>query len=249
MSIEVRTVSELADLTAVDGLLADIWNDEPGGVLLGTELLRALAKCGNYVAAAYDGTALAGACVGFFGPPGQRELHSHVAGVAPAAMGRAVGYALKNHQRAWALDRGATLISWTFDPLVARNAYFNLAKLGAAPVEYLPDFYGVMHDRINGDEESDRLLVHWDLVGGAPLRDDTAGGVVALGRSGVRGSLDGEKLLVAVPHDVEGLRRSDPAAARRWRVAVRDTLTALLAGGARFTGFDRSGWYVLRRPS
>ncbi|MEV4708841.1 GNAT family N-acetyltransferase [Actinoplanes sp. NPDC049316] len=249
MSIEVRTVSALADLAAVDALFAGIWNAEPGGVLLGTDLLRALATCGNYVAAAYDGDALAGGCVGFFGPPARRELHSHVAGVAPAAMGRAVGYALKQHQRAWALDRGAALISWTFDPLVARNAYFNLAKLGAVPVAYLPDFYGVMHDRINGDEESDRLLVHWDLTAGTPLRDDPAGGVVALGRSAEPGSLDGEKLLVAVPHDVEGLRRSDPAAARRWRVAVRDTLTVLLADGARFTGFDRSGWYVLRRPS
>ena len=249
MSIEVRTVSELAGLIEIDRLLGAIWGAEPGRGMLGAELLRALAKSGNYVAAAYEGSTLAGACVGFFGPPGERELHSHVAGVAPAAMGRAVGYQLKQHQRAWALDRGATRISWTFDPLVARNAFFNLAKLGAVPVEYLPDFYGVMHDRINGDDASDRLLVHWDLRAAEPLRADTTGGVVALGRSGEPGSLDGEKLLVAVPEDVETLRRLDPAAARRWRSAVRDTLTALLADGARFAGFDRAGWYVLRRPS
>ena len=134
MSLEVRTVSDLAGLAAIDRLLGEIWSAEPGGGLLGTELLRALAKSGNYVAAAYDGDTLAGACVGFFGPPPEKELHSHVAGVAPAAMGRAVGYELKQHQRAWALQRGATRISWTFDPLVARNAYFNLAKLGAVPV-------------------------------------------------------------------------------------------------------------------
>ena len=106
-----------------------------------------------------------------------------------------------------------------------------------------------MHDRINGDQESDRLLVHWDLLEPAPPSPGIAGGVVALGRSGEPGSLDGEKLLVAVPEDVETLRRHDPAAARRWRAAVRDTLTALLADGARFAGFDRAGWYVLRRPS
>lgn len=249
MSIEVRTVSDLAGLAAIDRMLGAIWSAEPGGGLLGTELLRALAKSGNYVAAAYDGDTLAGACVGFFGPPPVKELHSHVAGVAPAAMGRAVGFELKQHQRAWALERGATRISWTFDPLVARNAYFNLAKLGAVPVEYLPDFYGVMHDRINGDQESDRLLVHWELLRPAPPRPDITGAVVALGRSGEPGSLDGEILLVAVPEDVETLRRHDPAAARRWRAAVRDTLTALLADGAGFAGFDRAGWYVLRRPS
>jgi len=249
VSMQVRTVSALADLAAIDRLLGAIWSAEPGQGLLGTELLRALAKSGNYVAAAYDGDTLAGACVGFFGPPAQQELHSHVAGVAPAAMGRAVGHALKQHQRSWALERGATRISWTFDPLVARNAYFNLTKLGAVPVEYLPDFYGVMHDRINGDQESDRLLVHWDLLHPAPPQPGLDGAVVALGRSGEPGSLNGEKLLVAVPEDVETLRRQDPDAARRWRIAVRDTLTALLAGGARFAGFDRAGWYVLRRPS
>ncbi|MFI7599994.1 GNAT family N-acetyltransferase [Actinoplanes sp. NPDC049681] len=250
MSVEVRTVTGLSELAAVDRLFGAIWRQDPGSPVLSTELLRALVKSGNYVAAAYDGAALLGACVGFFGVPGARELHSHIAGVAPEAVGRSVGYALKQHQRSWALERGATAISWTFDPLVARNAYFNLAKLGAAPVEYLPNFYGAMHDRINGDDESDRLLVRWDLSRPAtPLRDDTSGAVVALGRDGVPGNLDGGKLLVAVPPDVETLRRRDPGEARRWRPAVRDALSTLLAAGARVTGFDRAGWYVLRRPS
>lgn len=249
MSVEVRTVSELGELAAVDRLFGAIWQQDPGTPLLSTELLRALAKSGNYVAAAYDGAALLGACVGFFGAPGTRELHSHIAGVAPEAMGRSIGYALKQHQRSWALENGATTISWTFDPLVARNAYFNLAKLGAVVEEYLPNFYGAMHDRINGEDESDRLLVRWDLTRPTPLRDDTSGAVVALGRTGVPGSLDAGKLLVAVPPDVETLRRRDPREARRWRFAVRETLSALFATGARVTGFDRTGCYVLRRPS
>ncbi|MEV4639749.1 GNAT family N-acetyltransferase [Actinoplanes sp. NPDC049548] len=249
MSVEVRTVTEVAELAAIDRLFGTIWQQDPGTPVLSTELLRALAKSGNYVAAAYEGAALLGACVGFFGPPGTRELHSHIAGVAPGTTGRHIGYALKQHQRSWALDQGATTISWTFDPLVARNAYFNLAKLGAVPAEYLPDFYGRMHDRINGDDASDRLLVRWDLTRPTPLRDDTSGAVVALDRTGVPGSLDGTKLLVAVPEDVEALRWRDPAEAARWRTAVRETLSALLAGGARVTGFDRAGWYVLRRPS
>ena len=56
------------------------------------------------------------------------------------------------------------VIEWTFDPLVARNAYFNLVKLAAEPSEYLTNFYGPMLDLINGKDDTDRLLVRWDLA-------------------------------------------------------------------------------------
>jgi len=256
----VRPVSGLAELAALDGMLAGIWQGADRDVLLTTDLLRALAKSGNYVAGAFDGDTLVGGAVAFFAAPAERELHSHIAGVAAGAAGRSVGFALKQHQRAWALQRGIGTISWTFDPLVARNAYFNLGKLAATPTEYLTNFYGSMHDRINGDDDSDRLLVCWDLAApavvsagaGEPrrcVRPPTA--TVALSRSPsgapVPGSLRGRTLLVAVPPDVETLRRDAPGAAKDWRLALRDTLSALLADRARFAGFDRDGWYVLTR--
>ncbi|MET8153534.1 GNAT family N-acetyltransferase [Actinoplanes sp. NPDC005259] len=246
-------MSGLAELEALDRLLAGIWQGDAEGPLLTTELLRALAKSGNYVAGAYDGATPVGAAVAFFSAPANRELHSHITGVGPAGAGRGVGYALKLHQRAWALRQGATVISWTFDPLVARNAYFNLAKLGAVPAEYLPNFYGAMHDRINGDDDSDRLLVYWDLLApaGRPChaRPDTATVALRRGPDGgpLPGSLHGQTVLVAVPEDVEALRRAAADVAGRWRVAVRDALTALLGDGLRFAGFDRAGWYVLTR--
>lgn len=258
--VRVRPVSGLDELESLDRLLAGIWQDDADGPLLTTELLRALAKSGNYVAGAYDGDTPVGAAVGFFSAPADRELHSHIAGVGTAGAGRGVGFALKQHQRAWALHHGATMISWTFDPLVARNAYFNLAKLAAVPTEYLPNFYGAMHDRINGDDDSDRLFVRWDLLAPAvvaasagrphrPARPD--GATVALHRGadgGPRpGSPHGRTVLVAVPADIETLRREAPEVAGRWRVAVRDTLTALLGDGLRFAGFDRDGWYILTR--
>jgi len=256
----VRPVSSLAELTTLDSMLAGIWQEDATDVLLTTELLRALAKSGNYVAGAFDGGTLVGAAVAFFAAPGERELHSHITGVSASAAGRSVGFALKQHQRAWALQRGISTISWTFDPLVARNAYVNMAKLGAVPTEYLPNFYGAMHDRINGDDDSDRLLVRWELAApavvsasaGKPLRCvRPATGTVALGRSPsggpLPGSFRGQTLLVAVPPDIEALRRSAPGAAKGWRVALRDTLSALLAERLRFTGFDREGWYVLTR--
>ena len=263
--VSVREVTELAELTEVAQLFATIWGrTENPPVSL--ELLRAFTKAGNYVAGAFDGDRLVGACVGFFHAPDEDALHSHIAGVAPGLTGRHVGFALKVHQRAWAMLRGVSEIAWTFDPLVSRNAYFNLVKLAAVPAEYLPNFYGSMLDTINGDDDSDRLLVRWPLrdpavvaacagnSSSALVADELArGAVVTLGIDDaghpVPGAADGPVALVAVPRDIEALRVNDPALAQRWRLAVREALSGLVADGTRTAGFDRAGWYVLRRSS
>ncbi|MBL7252905.1 GNAT family N-acetyltransferase [Paractinoplanes lichenicola] len=250
--VEVRVLTELAELHDVCRLFDTIWQSDPADPPVTRDLLRAMTKAGNYVAGAFDATGMVGACIAFFGPPGRREMHSHIAGVSRAAHGRSIGYALKLHQRAWALDLGVHTISWTYDPLVSRNAYFNMAKLGGLPVQYLPHFYGAMSDGINGADDTDRLLLRWDLtVPGRPQPLSLAGAAVALDRTPggepVIGPADGRTLLVAVPTDIESLRRTDPACARRWRIAVRDVLGSLIDGGARVTGFDRAGWYVVER--
>jgi predicted GNAT superfamily acetyltransferase len=262
--VSVREVADLPELEDVVRLLATIWGRDvnpPATV----ELLRAFTKAGNYVGGAFEGGRLVGASVGFFHAPAENALHSHITGVEPGLNGRHVGFALKLHQRAWAMLHGVAEIAWTFDPLVGRNAYFNLVKLGAQPAEYLPNFYGTMLDSINGDDDSDRLLVRWRLRSpevvaacagnNTPARatDELAGGAtVGLGVSDVGapvpGDLDGATVLVAVPTDIGGLRSADSALAERWRVSVRAPLVALLADGARIDGFDRAGWYVVRRP-
>jgi predicted GNAT superfamily acetyltransferase len=277
--VEVRELHEVAELRQAQRLFEEVWRPAPGNPPPVTaELLRALSHAGNYVAGAWEGERLAGACVGFLSLPAEARapgagpapapvglaLHSHIAGVAPGVQRRGVGFALKAHQRAWALARGLRLAVWTFDPLVARNAWFNLTKLAAGAAGYLPDFYGPMTDAINAGEESDRLLVAWRLddprvaaaCAGSPSEPDTealraAGAAVALDADAdglpVPGPTDAAVLLVRVPDDVEGLRGRDPAAARRWRQAVRQTLGGLMAGGATVTGFARPGCYVLRR--
>ncbi|MGW3966763.1 GNAT family N-acetyltransferase [Amycolatopsis sp. NPDC005003] len=262
--VRIRTLAEVADLTAVSRLFESIWRPPPGNPLVTAELLRAMVSAGNYVAGAFDGPELLGACFGFFGEPAKGGLHSHIAGVATAGHGRGIGFALKLHQRAWALRQGVAVISWTFDPLVRRNAHFNLTKLAARPARYLPDFYGPMRDGINGTGDTDRLMVAWDLASppvraaaaGRPDRVDAAalraaGAAVALAAGPdarpVTGSADAPVVLVAVPPDIEALRRADPERGRAWRVALRDVLGGLLAEGASVTGFDRTGFYVIAR--
>lgn len=262
--VVVREIADIHEVEAVARLYQAIWRSDAIPPIA-PELLRALALAGNYVGAAFAGGELVGACVGFFSAPAEGKVHSHIAGVSAAVRGRDVGFALKLHQRAWALGCGVSTIAWTFDPLVSRNAWFNLAKLAAEPVDYLPNFYGGMHDSVNGADDSDRLLVHWALSSarvaaagerhgrpGDAAAERAGGAVVALAASPlgrpVAGALDGDTSLVAVPADIESLRATDPGLAKEWRTAVREVLVPLMSGGARISGFDRAGWYIVRRP-
>jgi predicted GNAT superfamily acetyltransferase len=218
------------------------------------ELLRALAHAGNYVAGAWIDDELIGVSAGFFGHrDGTVYLHSHISGVAPDHQGGHVGSALKEHQRAWALERGITTIEWTFDPLVRRNAYFNLAKLGALVVGYEADFYGSMRDAINAGDETDRAVARWDLDAGARptvdatnaaviLRPDHDGGpVVESGATSV--------LRAWIPRDHLQLRERDPEAAVSWRQALRDSVGSAIKRGYVAVDMTRDGWYTLVRES
>lgn len=252
--LQVRELYALQDLEQAVALMAHIWQSpEPS---TGVGLLRALAHVGNYVAGAYRDGELVGASVAFLAAPVGRSLYSHVTCALP---GTGAGYALKFHQRGWALDRGLDQITWTYDPLVRRNAYFNVAKLGAMPEQYLPSFYGSMSDGINAGDESDRALAVWRLTG--PQAESAANGntmsampapdaIYALrNREGhpETGRTDASSLLVQLPPDIEALRRSDPALAKAWRLALRDVLAPCLASGYRVYGFHEKSSYLLTR--
>jgi predicted GNAT superfamily acetyltransferase len=239
VGVVVRELSAVDQLNQTVSLLSDIWG-RAGSPPVTPELLRAFSKAGNYIAGAYDGERLVGATIGFHSTPERHSLHSHIAGVAPGLIGRSVGFAMKLHQRAWALERGIDIIEWTFDPLVARNAYFNIVKLGAAPVEYLTNFYGVMSDMINGSDETDRLLMRWTL------KDPVVVSAAATGR--IPSSDPGRPghVTVAIPTDIESMRVDEPELAHEWRLRVRERLTELLGNGGRITGFDRVQGYVVQ---
>jgi predicted GNAT superfamily acetyltransferase len=264
--VQIRELAEVDDLQRLCLLVDEIWHPEPTNPPVTAEFLRALAYAGNYVTGAFAGDQLVGICVGFFASPAEHAMHSHIAGVSLQLPGKHVGFALKLHQRAWALSRDVTTIAWTFDPLVCRNAYFNIVKLGAAAAEYLPDFYGAMDDLINAGDDSDRLLAVWPLAadsvvsasqGAGPAADASrlraAGAAVALDMDadGLPAIRDADPragtVLIRVPLDIETVRRQHETVARRWRHAVRQVLGGLMSEGARVAGFDRSGWYVVQR--
>ncbi|WP_144119062.1 GNAT family N-acetyltransferase [Catellatospora sichuanensis] len=267
VGVRVRELSAVAEQNAAADLLCRVWRADSPDQLVNAGMLRALEHSGNYVVGAYRGRDLIGAAVGFFG---SGHLHSHIAGVDPDRQSRGVGFALKQHQRAWSLARGIGEVCWTFDPLVRRNAHVNLHKLGATAVEYLPDFYGEMNDGINTGEATDRIYVRWELLSPAAsaaargevrevdlaaLRAD--GAAELLGRTerdapappAAPPPMDGRVLLVAVPGDVEQLRFENREVAKLWRPAVRDAICGALEAGYRITGMSRDGWYVLEDKS
>ena len=247
--VVVRELACVEDLRAAETLFTATWPGQPPAT---AGLLKALVHAGGYVAGAYAQGELVGAAAAFLADHGGPALHSHLAAVPPAARGLGVGLALKLHQRDWAAARGLGVVTWTFDPLVRRNAWFNLAKLGAGVGAYLPDFYGPMDDGINDGGPSDRLLAVWPTTGAA-----STAGTDPEGAPPVLAEVEGRpvarplppsatRLAVATPPDVEALRRVDRDLALAWRLAVRDALAPLL-GAYEVTGFTRAGSYLLAR--
>ncbi|MEV8420813.1 hypothetical protein [Streptomyces niveus] len=263
--VRMRQLDSTASSHACERFLCEVWQTGPDHPPLAGDVVKAMADAGSYVVGAFDeadgGDRLLGVCIALWGPPSRPGMHSHVAGVHAAARGRDVGFALKLDQRAYALENGVDRITWTFDPLVARNAHFNLRKLGGTADTYLTDYYGPLSDGLNADDESDRLMLRWDLLGEravAACDDAPAAPDPAAPAPGVLLDIDGGRpltrrtddrtVLVAVPPDIDRLRAEQPSVAREWRLALRDVLGSLLADGARLVDFDRTACgYVLTR--
>jgi hypothetical protein len=136
MSLKVSEAESIEELRAASALLEAIWGRTAEGVPVHSEVMKGLVHAGGCVTVARnDGGALIGAAVLSPAAPAG-EAYSLIAGVAPGANDRGIGRALKLRQRKWALEHGFTHMTWTFDPLVARNARFNLARLGAVAGEF-----------------------------------------------------------------------------------------------------------------
>ena len=260
MDFPIEELSELDDLRELAELFAMVWG-RPGEPPINSDTLRALAHSGNYLAGTRSDGRLIGGIVGWLGghPPHELHMHSHILGVVPSIETRGLGFALKQHQRRWCLERSVGAVEWTFDPLVRRNAYFNLTKLGAEAARYLVDFYGTMDDDINAGDESDRILIRWELTSekaiqaaeGRPSEaavEENAARVLSAGADGepVARDLHGNTALLQVPDDIVALRHRAPQLARSWRHAVRAALGGAMSAGYRVTSVTRDGWYVLR---
>lgn len=192
------------------------------------------AESGGQVFGAFDGDRMVGFCLAFAGlkPEGRPFLHSHMLAVLPEYRNCGAGRQLKLEQRAEALGRAIDLIEWTFDPLQLKNAYFNLARLGAIARRYLENVYGTNSSPLHGGLPTDRLVAEWWLE----LED-----------SGSRPAGDVEER-ISIPAAIDQIRRDDPARAREIQLASEARFQNCFARDLAVIGFERGeseGVYLL----
>lgn len=227
--ITIRHLGTVDELDACVALQRATWGEVFKEAVPRAVLLIA-GKLGGVVAGAFDDDRLVGFVFGLTGLRDGRLVHwSDMLAVDPAWRDHGIGRQLKAFQREAVVALGVTEMYWTYDPLIARNAHFNLNRLGAEIVEYVPDMYGTTGSTLHGDVPTDRFVVRWTLNGP---------------RAAVPEARD-DDWRVFIPVDAE-----TPSA--EWRMRTREAFTRGIADGYRVVGFGRDGgqaWYRLARTT
>ncbi len=206
---------------------------------------------------------------------GVAHLHSDMLAVLPAYQERGIGGRLKWAQREDALRAGVSLITWTFDPLQARNANLNLHRLGATAMEFLENFYGVTSSTLHHRLPTDRLLVYWNLrsprVAALAEKQDANRRVPVPDLSRINEvkwqagwpvssepvlGLEAPELMLEIPPDWNVLAAAAPRVAEAWQTKVKRAFQAYLGRGyvaADFAlteeGGRRRPFYVLKKKA
>jgi len=252
--VDVRLVRTHDEFAACEAMSRDIWGAAERNVVP-RELLLTMQQNGGLVHGAFlPAGQLVGFCFAFLGRrDGQLRLCSHQLGVLEAFRGSGIGIALKQAQRYDALRLGVELVTWTFDPLEARNAYINLHRLGCIARVYDQDHYGVMEDELNRGLPSDRFEAEWWLRRTKPIPVGDPVVMLRVGGNGepLREQLDlsrGTTVLISVPPDFQAVKRASLELALRWRMESRAAFEAALAAGLSAVDFRRDGAYVMALP-
>lgn len=263
--IHIRTIDRPNELAEVIDLQRLVW---PGSELeiVPAHLLLTAVHNGGLLAGACAGKRLVGFVFSFLGfhesAEGRLLKHcSHMLGVHPEWRDAGIGRALKRYQREFVLRQGLTLITWTYDPLLARNAHLNIARLGAVCSTYLVDFYGELADGLNVGLPTDRFQVDWwiatsrvagrlqpDPASRPDLDAYLAAGAWLVNQPRTPGQpvpptdtvlpdLLPTTALLEIPTDFLTLKSTDPAGALQWRLSTRKIFLALFDRGYTVTDF------------
>jgi predicted GNAT superfamily acetyltransferase len=267
---EIRPLRTHAEFEQCIRLQKDTWG-ETFSELVPIAILKVSPRIGGVTAGAFDPEGrLAGFVFGMTGVQEGRLVHwSDMLAVRPEARDTGLGSRLKEYQREAVRALGVEVICWTYDPLVAKNAYLNLCRLGARPTEYVPDMYGPDTDsELHRGLGTDRFVVAWEVERPAPpageglpeervLESPVVNPLDPRGDPTFRQEIDHALepyLRVQIPADIQAVRAESAERAALWRRTTREAFLASLARGYRVVGFYRSrpaarGYYVLsRRP-
>lgn len=245
-AVVIRPLDGEAERAACVALQERVWGPAFADRVPASVLMIAL-ETGGVASGAFEAGELVGFVFGITGLRAGRPTHwSDMLAVAPEHRGRGIGYRLKLHQRTLLLERGVKMVRWTFDPLEARNAHINLRRLGAVAREYRRDAYGASDSPLHAGIGTDRLVAEWPIAS-ERVATRLAGGP---GDPTDRPAEGGGAQRIAVPADIQALKRTDLAAALEWRRTVREALEGAFAAGYTAVDFERPGdmaRYVLDR--
>ena len=259
--VSIRILSSVDEQNFARQIFDEVWPTDEGTQIT-ANLLQAMVHNGAYVSGVYIDGQVVAAAFAFPGIDSQKHLHlhSHMAAVKEKYRNRNIGSALKWHQRAWALENGYETITWTFDPLVRRNARLNLVKLGVQVFEYFSDFYGDLPDALNAGDPTDRVIAKWSLlsdrvVGAARNHNlEIALDSIPIALSNVfeeparhEVSPAAEKIAIYLPTDIIEVRAADSGSALEWRLALRAELELRLKSGYFIEGFTKDGAYIISK--
>ena len=267
----IRLLETHEEMTAVEDLQRAIW---PGSEteIVPSHLLITAVHNGGLVLGAFEADLLVGFVFGFPGleslPDGPHPKHcSHMLGVLDSHRDSGLGFALKRAQWQMVRHQGLSHVTWTYDPLLSRNAYLNIARLGAVCSTYFRSQYGTMRDGLNAGLPSDRFQVDWWIRTSRVERRLSKRPRGALRLSQFQEaetqflyspltradgliqppegfSPPGERLALAeIPPDFPALKSADLSLARDWRFFSREVFETCFAAGFLITDF------IFDRPS
>jgi len=231
--IQVRRLETLTDQTLGRQIFDQTWAMDSGTEIT-PNLLQAIVHSGAYLSGAFIDEKCVGAAFAFPATTEGLHLHSHMTAVLVKYRDKGIGYSLKIDQWNWAKKNNYKEITWTFDPLVARNAKLNLIKLGVDISAYYPNFYGDMPDALNAGDESDRVMASWKVAGDQPV----AKSVIT--------NPDKADTLIKIPEDIVAIRSEDISENLKWRHKVREEFMRAFEKGGKVVGFSANNEYVVR---
>ncbi len=222
--VEIRPLQSHDDFQACSALQKLTWGEHFSECVPPT-ILKVVQRVGGVAAGAFDERgALLGFVFGISGVRNGRLVHwSDMLAVREDAQGIGIGRRLKQFQREALLAERVEVVYWTYDPLVARNAHFNLNRLGARVEEYVPNMYGEhtaskLHDGIG----TDRFVVAWEI---------------ATSESSAEGAPDDRAVRIEIPALLQRVVDEAPDEARRWRLQTREAFQHWMGLGYTVSGF------------
>jgi len=233
-SIQVRELDNLQDQNSGRKIFDLTWAMDAGTEIT-PNLLQAMVHSGSYLSGAFIDNKIVGAAFAFPATNHGLHLHSHMTAVLDEYRDQGIGYALKIDQWNWAKKHKYSHLSWTFDPLVSRNAKLNIVKLGVDISAYYPNFYGAMPDALNAGDESDRLMVSWST----DIDEPKARELITHPKPG--------DILIEIPEDIVAIRSKNQSESMKWRRQVRDQFLAAFEKNGKVIGFSANNEYVVRK--